>query len=174
MRGFLVLYRGLRRVNDVVAVAAMALGMAIIAFAALALFVAAVERFVAGHGYAWMNDLPPYLLPWCVFPLMGVLFRSGRHITVEVAPSALKGSAQRLLRLLVALITLAAGIYFCFAGIDATGFFRMLGEVTETEIQVPLWLFYAAFPVGFALLALFALESVLRELLGLAGWEQKP
>ena len=159
----------LRRLNDIIAVVAMAIGMAVIGFAALALFGQAVERHVTGQGYAWMSDFPPFLVPWCVFPLMGVLLRGDRHINVEVAPSLLKGQAWHLLRLLIGLICLVSGIYFCWVGSNAVEFFAMLGELTETEIQIPFWWLYAAFPVGFAVLALFALERVLEEVFALLG-----
>ncbi|MDF1737063.1 MAG: TRAP transporter small permease [Minwuia sp.] len=169
MRLLLSAYRLLYGTNSLIQRIALGLGMAIVAFAVLSLFAAAVERHVTGRGYAWMNDLPPFLLPWCVFPLMGVLLRSGRHISVDVAPTLLPARPAQLLRLVVGVIALVSGVYFCNAGIEATGFFRMLGEVTETEIQFPFWFLYAAFPTGFGILALFALEMVLREILGLAG-----
>ncbi|NKC10911.1 MAG: TRAP transporter small permease subunit [Gammaproteobacteria bacterium] len=158
-----------RRINDILAKIAMAIGMAVISFAALALFAQVVERHVTGQGYAWMNDFPPYLIPWCVFPLMGVLLRTDQHIKVEVAPNLLKGTALIALRLFIATVCLAAGVYFCWSGTQAVGFFILLGEVTETEIEIPFWYLYAAFPVGFGVLAIFAIERILEELLLLFG-----
>lgn len=143
----------------------MALGMAIIAFAAIALFAQAVERHTTGQGYAWMSDFPPFLIPWCVFPLMGVLLRGDHHIVVEIAPSLLKGKKLSILRLLIGVICLSTGVIFCYAGSIAVDFFMLLGEVTETEIEIPFWYLYAAFPTGFAVLSLFALERILDELL---------
>jgi len=157
-----------RRLNDWLAKLAMAIGMAVIGFAALALFVQALERHTTGQGYAWLNDFPPFLVPWCVFPLMGALLRGDRHVAVEVAPTMLRGAAGRVLSLLIGLICLAAGLYFCWAGSSAVSFFAMLGQVTETEIRIPFWWLYAAFPVGFGMFALFALERVLWETLALA------
>jgi len=159
----------LSRINTVIEKLAVGLGMCILAFAALALFAQAVERHTTGQGYAWMNDFPPFLVPWCVFPVMGVLLRSDRHITVELAPTLLHGNALHLLNLFVGLICLAAGLYFCWTGSAAVGFFQMLGEYTETEIRIPFWWLYAAFPTGFGILALFALERVLQEILHLGG-----
>ena len=159
-----VVHDGLRRVNDVIAVLAMAIAMAVVGFAVLAVLAGAIERHTTGMGYAWMHDLPPFLMPWCVFPLLGVLLRQDRHIIVEVAPTMLKGERLRLLRIVVAAICLAAGIAFCVAGIAAVSFFRLLGEVTETEIEIAFWWLYAAFPVGFGVFALCALELLLREL----------
>jgi TRAP-type C4-dicarboxylate transport system permease small subunit len=165
----LTVFRALRRFNDGVSAVAIALGMAIVAFAVLALLAAALERHVWGYGYAWMNDLPPYLLPWCVFPIMGVLLRGDRHIQVEVAPALLEGRRLHGLRLVVGLIVFVSAVYFCLAGWEATAFFKMLGQVTETEIQIPFWWLYAAFPAGFAVLASFALEAVLSAGLSLTG-----
>ncbi|MGC1440477.1 MAG: TRAP transporter small permease [Burkholderiaceae bacterium] len=161
LRRFLIV---LRWVNSIIEKLAVAAGMAIIAFAALALFAQAVERHTTGQGYAWMSDFPPFLVPWCVFPIMGVLLRNDRHITVEIAPTMLSGRGLSFLNLLISLICLVAGVYFCWTGVQAVAFFSMLGELTETEIRIPFWWLYAAFPVGFGILALFALERILQEL----------
>jgi TRAP-type C4-dicarboxylate transport system permease small subunit len=153
--------RALHRLNDFLAMIATAIGMAVIAFATLALFIQVLERHVTGQGYAWMSDFPPLLIPWCVFPLMGVLLREDLHIKVEVAPNFLKGRAHSALRFGVGLFCLVSGVYFAAAGSHAVEFFVMLGEITETEIEIPFWTLYAAFPVGFAVFSLFALEQVL-------------
>tara|TARA_Y100000294_G_scaffold164269_2_gene170892 strand:- start:546 stop:1055 length:510 start_codon:yes stop_codon:yes gene_type:complete len=151
------------RINDAIAVLALALGAAVVGFAVIALFSGAVERHVSGMGYTWLNDLPPMLMPWAVFPILGVLIRSDRHIMVEVLPTLLRGRARNLLRLTVYLICLVAALIFCWAGGEAVLFFRSLGEVTESEIEIPIWTMYLSFPVDFALLANFSLEAVLRE-----------
>ena len=159
----------IRPINTVIEKVSVGLGMAIIAFAALALFLQAVERHTTGQGYAWMSDFPPFLVPWCVFPIMGVLLRDDRHITVEVAPTLLRGRSIHALHILIGLICLTTGMYFCWTGSQAVAFFQMLGEMTETEIRIPFWWLYAAFPTGFAILALFAFERILQELLNLVG-----
>ena len=170
------LYRNLRQItsalralNTVLSRVALAVGMMVIAFAAVALFAQAIERHTTGQGYAWMNDFPPFLIPWCVFPIMGVLLRGDRHIMVEVAPTMLKGRALAVLKIFIGLVALTAGLYFAYTGWEAVAFFQLMGEVTQTEIQIPFWWLYAAFPVGFAILALFALERILEQLLVLAG-----
>jgi TRAP-type C4-dicarboxylate transport system permease small subunit len=45
-------------------------------------------------------------------------------------------------------------------------FFRQLGQMSTTEIEFPLWVLYTSYPLGFALAANFALESLLLELAG--------
>ena len=56
---------------------------------------------------------------------------------------------------------------FLMAGIEATSLYFKLGQVMELEIEIPIWWVYLAFPTGFAIMAIFALELVLSELLTL-------
>jgi TRAP-type C4-dicarboxylate transport system permease small subunit len=45
----------------------------------------------------------------------------------------------------------------------------MLGQVMELEIEIPVWWVYLAFPCGFGIMILFALELILAELVALGG-----
>ena len=56
---------------------------------------------------------------------------------------------------------------FFVAGWEATQLYRMLGQVMELEIEIPIWWVYLAFPTGFFILALFSLELMLEEILAL-------
>lgn len=151
----------LRLLNDALAALAYALAMAIVAVMVLSLSASAATRFVSGTGHDWLIELPPALVPWLVFPLLGPLLRAGQHIQVDLAPTLLSARAWRVLKLVNGLIALGAAILFLMAGHEAVALFRMLGQMMELEIEIPIWWMYLAFPVGFAMLALFALEIVL-------------
>ena len=135
-----------------------------IAFAIVAMSAAALERLWFGFGYAILNDLPPLLMPWVVFPMMGVLLRSDRHVTVDFLPHVLATRGRLLLNLLLGVIVCAAALWLLAGGLDALAFFRRLRQTAETGIRFPLWWIYLSFPVGFALLAWFALEKALTAL----------
>jgi TRAP-type C4-dicarboxylate transport system permease small subunit len=154
----------LGRINDLIAKLAMALAMAIVAFTVLALFGGAATRYLTGTGYDWLMELPPMMMPWLVFLLLGVLLRSQTHISVDFLPPKLSWRGQKMLRLVCNSIAFGAAIVFFIAGIDAVALFQMLGQVTEMEIEFPIWYIYLSFPVGFAILASFAAEMVLRDL----------
>ena len=89
--------RVLRHVNGFIERIVMAIGMAIIAFAVLAMTGGAITRYYTGMGYDWVMDLPPIMMPWLVFLLCGVLLRSGSHITVDVLSLFLNARGQLLL-----------------------------------------------------------------------------
>ena len=154
----------LRRINDLIAKVAMAVAMAIVAFTVLALFGGAVTRYVTGIGYDWLMELPPMMMPWLVFLLLGVLLRSQTHISVDFLPPRLSWRGQKVLRLVCNAVAVAGAVVFLIAGIDAVALFRMLGQMTEMEIEFPLWWVYLSFPVGFSILISFALEMVLSDL----------
>lgn len=129
-------------------------------------FVSAVVRYLTGEGYTWLAETPPQLVPWVVFPLLGVVLRHDGHIAVDVLPHYLRGRALTLVRAAVLAVCLAAGIAFGVFGAKTVLFFRQLGQMSTTEIEFPLWVLYIAYPLGFFLAANFALESLLRELAG--------
>ncbi len=139
----------------------------IVANMVLALFLSALVRYLSGTGYDWFIELPPILTSWLVFPMLGPLLKSGSHIKVDVLNNNLSPQNLSLLRLIISLIALIASIIFLMAGIEATSLYFKLGQVMELEIEIPVWWVYLAFPTGFLIMAIFALELVLSELLAL-------
>ncbi len=129
-------------------------------------FISAVVRYLTGEGYTWLAETPPQLVPWVVFPMLGVLLRHDGHIAVDVMPHYLRGRALTLLRAAVLAACLVAGLAFGILGVKTVLFFRQLGQMSTTEIEFPLWVLYISYPLGFLLAANFALESLFRELAG--------
>ena len=166
-----MILRALRAVNQALEHLASILSSTIAAIMVLALTLSAITRYASGTGYDWFIELPPALVPWLVFPLLGPLLRSGAHIQVDVLPNILKGRQLLFLRLLVFATMLVGAIIFFLAGNEAVALFRRLGQLMELEIELPIWWMYLAFPTGFAILALFALELLLETLSRLMGYE---
>ncbi|GHF55410.1 TRAP transporter small permease [Seohaeicola zhoushanensis] len=153
--------------NDVLGMLCLIVACCGVAFAIIALSAAALERLLFGFGYAILNDLPPLLMPWVVFPMMGVLLRADRHVTVDFLPHFLAPRGRLFLNLLLGAVICAAAVWLLMGGLDALAFFRRLRQTTETGIRFPLWWIYLSFPVGFALLAWFALEKAITALVEL-------
>jgi TRAP-type C4-dicarboxylate transport system permease small subunit len=145
------------------------LAIFIVANMVLALFLSALIRYASGTGYDWFIELPPILTSWLVFPLLGPLLKSGAHIKVDILNNLLAPRQLSILRLIIAVIALLSSIVFLVAGIEATSLYFMLGQVMELEIEIPVWWVYLAFPCGFGIMILFALELILAELVALGG-----
>jgi len=145
----------------------------IVALMVLALSLSALTRYVSGIGYDWFIELPPVLTSWLVFPLLGPLLVQGKHIKVDFLTSILSDKSKIILRIIVAIVALMAGLIFCKAGIDATVLYYNLGQKMELEIDVPIWWMYLAFPTGFLILILFSTQMFLEEILNLKNLKSK-
>lgn len=161
-----ILLRALRALNDVLEKTVGLVSGLLIAVMVLIVFGGAVTRHMTGTGYNMVMELPPMLVPWLVFPLAGVLIRTGAHIGVDFLPDRLSPKGARWLRALVAALTLGAAVLFCIAGYEATDLFMMVGQRTEMEWSFPIWWIYLSFPVGFAIMASFALEVLVAAIAG--------
>ena len=141
--------KALRVVNNYLASATLTLAMLIIFIMVAALFLSAATRFITGTGFAWFIELPPVLVSWLVFPLLGPLLKKGQHIKVDFLTPVLSEKSKYILFLLVNLIAFITACVFLKAGIDATSMYYNLGQVMEIEINIPIWWMFLAFPVGF-------------------------
>ena len=159
--------KALRAINKLFASASMMLAMSIIFIMVAALFLSATTRFITGTGFAWFIELPPVLVSWLVFPLLGPLLKKGQHIKVDFLTPILSERFKKILFLLVNLVAFISGCVFFKAGLDATIMYYNLGQVMEIEISIPIWWMFLAFPVGFLILALTALELIFDNFLNL-------
>ncbi len=162
----------LRAFNNVLARMATIIAMLIVAIMVAALTASAVTRFVSGTGYDWLIELPPALVPWLVFPLLGPLLRNGEHIQVDLLPTFLRPRPALYLSLFTYSVMLVGAVIFMLAGEEAVALFRRLGQIMELEFEIPIWWMYLAFPVGFGMLALFAVEMILTTLQALLSGSQ--
>ena len=131
------------------------------------LFLEAVGRYLIGSSRAFMEELPRLMVPFVVFPMMGVLLKLQKHIAVDILPERLKGKTRSLILLLVYGVVVAVASQFFIAGMMAVRYYYEMGFETHTEIIFKLWVTYLPFPIGFGLLILFAVERLWSELITL-------
>ena len=151
----------LRLLNQALFKLSFAVAMAIVALMVMALSLRAITRFISGTGYDWLIELPPVLVCWLVFPLLGPLFKEGSHIQVDFLSAMLSRQQLYFLQIFINAIALVAALVFFRAGLEATQLYYRLGQLMELEIDLPIWWMYLSFPVGFAIMGSFALELLI-------------
>jgi len=156
-----------QKVTDLTAKVILALAGLIVGLDVLSIFAEAVGRYLVGQSRAFMEELPRLAVPLIVFPMMGVLLKLKKHISVDVLPERLRGRARSLVLICVYTVVLAVAIQFLLAGIIAVAHYRELGFETQTEFIFKIWVTYLPFPIGFGLLILFVVELLLQELVNL-------
>ena len=163
----------LTSLNNFLAKVSYFIGILIVAIMVMALSLSAITRYISGTGYDWLIELPPVLVCWLVFPLLGPLLREGNHIQVDFLASLTSSRQAKILKLLMNLTALIASLVFFKAGVEATFLYFNLGQMMELEIDIPIWWMYLSFPVGFMILALFALELTFQAICELNQKETK-
>ena len=143
------------------------IAMVIVSIMVLALSASALTRYISGHGFDWFIELPPALVSWLVFPLLGPLLKTGSHIEVDFVSTVMTKRTLRFVKLFVYFISLLSSFIFFKAGFDATLMYFNLGQVMEIEISIPIWWMFLAFPVGFMILALTSLELLFDNIINL-------
>ena len=157
----------LTKLNNFLAKASYLVGIIIVAIMVMALSLSAITRYVSGTGYDWLIELPPVLICWLVFPLLGPLLREGNHIQVDFLTSIISTKQAKYLKIMMNLTAFIASFIFFKAGMEATILYFNLGQMMELEIDIPIWWMYLSFPVGFIILALFSLELTTQSILDL-------
>ena len=152
-----------QKITSVLAAIILTWAALIVALGVLLLFFESASRYFLGSSRAFMEELPRLLVPFFVFPMMGVVYKAGRHISVELLPERLSPRYKIMLRLVVNLVVLGVAVEMIIAGISAVGHFKMMGLMSVTEWAFPMWWAYVSFPLGFGLLALFALEAIISD-----------
>lgn len=157
----------LTKLNNFLAKVSYLVGIIIVAIMVMALSLSAITRYVSGTGYDWLIELPPVLICWLVFPLLGPLLREGNHIQVDFLTSIISTKQAKYLKIMMNLTAFIASLIFFKAGMEATMLYFNLGQMMELEIDIPIWWMYLSFPVGFIILALFSLELTTQSILDL-------
>ena len=70
----------LQFINAVLSKITFFIAMAIVCIMVLALSASALTRYISGHGFDWFIELPPALVSWVVFPMLGPFLKTGNHI----------------------------------------------------------------------------------------------
>ena len=154
----------LQFINAVLSKITFFIAMAIVCIMVLALSASALTRYISGHGFDWFIELPHALVSWLVFPMLGPLLKTGNHIEVDFVSTIISARKIKYIKLFVYLISLISSFIFFKAGLDATVLFYNLGQMMELEIDVPIWIMFLSFPVGFIIMGLFSLELLLQTL----------
>ena len=164
----------LTRLNNFLSKLSYSLAMLIVAIMVMALSFSAITRYVSGTGYDWLIELPPILVCWLVFPLLGPLLKEGNHIQVDFLSSLVSPTANKYIKILMNITAFLASLIFFKAGFDATMLYYRLGQMMELELDIPIWWMYLSFPVGFVILALFSLEMTINSILDTRKIQKEP
>lgn len=133
------------------------------AFLLLALGLMLLEarsRFFVGRSFFWSEEAVRFLVAWSFFLSLGAAGRAGRYIRTPLLVDRLPEGR----RWLPGLFAAGAGLLFAavlfWGAVNQWLAYLRLGTMSQSNLDLPLWLVYAAVPLGAVLLGLYYLGRV--------------
>jgi TRAP-type C4-dicarboxylate transport system permease small subunit len=159
--------RALGHVVRVLAGAGMAVAAASLLVSLCLIGWAVVMRYVFNDAPVWVDEMVGFLLVAIVMLAAARTLRHGEHIGVDLMVDRLSPQARRWSRAWAALAVAAVAAVLIINGWETAALARMLGLLTEGNLEWPTWMLMLLMPVGGALLLLAAVEVFWRALAGL-------
>ena len=145
-------------------------GLVVILFAALVGLVALQVglRYMLGTSIHWEEEAARYLMIWITFLTSGVGLRLGAHVAVDFV----KNSAPRTLRIpLLMLIKLGMLLFLGIVAGYGTWVTLSVRNQISPALEISMAIPYAAVPVGSALMVIYTLELLSKDIRALAAKE---
>lgn len=120
-----------------------------------------ISRFVFHSSLSWSEEIARYILVWATFIGGSLGVKKGAHIGVEAFTLVLPAKGKKI----VTYVASACCIVFCLI-IFKEGLAIILKQITNHQVspamQLPMWIPYAALPVGSILMAVRFIQSLMK------------
>ena len=121
----------LQFINAVLSKITFFIAMAIVCIMVLALSASALTRYISGHGFDWFIELPPALVSWLVFPMLGPLLKTGNHIEVDFVSTIISARKIKYIKIISVQHTL-------YTLILSNSFYRLFLKMLYSKIMKPI------------------------------------
>ena len=120
-----------------------------------------IAEQVSGNSLVWVEEIDNLLFTWIVFLGAGVISRHGMHIGVEIVYDMAGPKLRRALRavyLVLALIVCGVMVWFGAKMAIFVGHYQ-----TSLYLDINMFYYYLAIPVGGVVLAMNSIGAALRD-----------
>ncbi len=121
-----------------------------------------VNRYILGTPITWSDELSGYLVVALVMLGAAESLRLGDHISVDLITSRLRPKGRWIARIWGHLMVLVVAVCLLISGKATLAYSYNFGILSEGYLEVPMWIPQSFIILGAALLALVAVENLLR------------
>lgn len=136
------------------------------------LFVQVVFRFVLHAALPWSEEASRYLLVWTAFIGGAYGVRRGAHIGIEAFALLLPKTAQKILNIVVLIVSTVVCCVILKYGIDIVSTQLSKGQLSPA-MRIPMGYMYAAIPVGMVFFIIRHIEEIIVEIKNFNKIEEK-
>ncbi len=159
----------LKKINNFIAGIESWLLIVIVLAMVILSFLQVILRNVFAQGIIWGDTFLRHLVLWVGFIGASLATREDKHINIDVLGRLLKGKAQHINQMVINFFSMFIAGYLGWASWRFVMMEKKFGS--ELLSGLPVWYFQIIIPVGFALMALRFLFSLIENSGKLAGKE---
>lgn len=130
------------------------------------MLIEAFSRSFLDHSFFWAEEAVRYLFVWAFFLNIGAAGVAGYHIRTGMLVDTLPVRWRRVANAVVSLCGIGFGVILFVASLPHLKRFYTMGMMTESNLDLPLWLLFSVVPVGAVLLGIFYLGALWTTLRG--------
>lgn len=143
------------------------LGGALLGVMVVVIFLQIIARYIFGDSFSWSEELARYCAIWLIYITLGAVVLKAQHVTVDAIVSRLPESVKRPWEQGIQVVILALNIVLIVFGTILVARVAELGALSPA-LQLPMWVVYAAVPVGLLLASVRAVQA------SIAIWRPRP
>jgi C4-dicarboxylate transporter DctQ subunit len=133
---------------------------------AVALLTAVVQVFGRyidpANAITWAEEVIVYIAVWAVMIAASHLVRTDGHVRPDLVLRLLRPGAQRWVEMFNCLVAIAFTSGMVWYGWQVVDTALLLDQRSSTDLQFPLWIYYAALPAGGLLMLIRYVIRLLR------------
>lgn len=129
-------------------------------FTSLLVFVQVMLRYVLNYSLFWSEEISRMMIVWFIFIGSSIAVRQKAHVNMDALPNIVPKSVKYFLEIISLLICSAFCCVIIYAGTNMViSAFEL--ETMATSVKIPLFIPYAAVPVGlFFMLIRYVLQLI--------------
>lgn len=119
-----------------------------------------VMRYVFNAPTFWTNEVSSFAIAWVGFLGAGYVLRIGRQLEIDIVTMRIGSEARKWLGTATDLLAAGCCGLITKLSFDFVAISKLIMATSASELDVPLWIPYAAMPIGFGILTLELLSRV--------------
>lgn len=118
---------------------------------------------------AWSEEATRYLLIWSTMLGAGCVYKHSGHISITLLQDAMPWRVKEVMQILVHVACMVLFAIIVYNGIQ---YFGKQGSQLSPAMRLPMRYVYTCIPIGSVVMAIHALNAVLKHLQRLSGKEE--
>lgn len=131
----------------------------LLAIMTISIFYQVIMRYIFGRAPSWTEELTRYAFIWCAYFGVSLGVKRDAHISVLAAINLLPKKGQEWMHIVANLIFLVFSVIILKLGVDTMLSIARLGR-RSAALEIPMWIVYAALPVGFVCIILRLCQAI--------------